>query len=177
MRSISILALTCVAVLAGCANSVGLDASIKRSGFDNSAVVDMPVHGTRCGSLTKKCLGIGAQWTSASPDRVILTPSIYMEYAGIVGAKLSIDDKIVDLGQPIGVTDMSKPGASALLMSTGSFATSYETVRQMAYARKVWIRLTTPTGTVEDSLIDGDSDSKAIYAMRRFVESVELQRH
>lgn len=161
-----------IASLVGCATTSGLDATVSQSGFDGATTVSVPVHGTACGSTSGSCLGMGAQWSTARPQVVLLNVALLMDYQPILSAKLSVDDTIVSLDEMQGMTQFSRIG-DPVRTSTKYFAIPIGSLRRAVSANKVWLRVSTPSGTVEDRVIDGDVDSKAIHALRRFMAKVD----
>jgi len=159
-------------LLSGCSTTSGLDASVARSGFDGATVVTIPTHGTRCGSMSAPCLGLAAQWSSKSPSESILQASVLGEYKAITGAALSINGVVVRLQPASFVTDFSKPG-DPLRTSSASFTVPLDLLKNISQAQSVWLRLYTPTGYVEDAVKDGESDSKALHAIGRFLQAVD----
>lgn len=155
---------------AGCATTTGLGPTSKVSGFDGGRVVDIQPHSNACDSM--RCTGLGAQWTSARPNDAILTVRSYNSIVAILGAKLSIDGRVVELVPTQATTtfDTSVPG---LRMSTRAFAAPLSVVREITSANKAWLRVNTPDGYVEDAIIDGPKDSKALHALKRFLASVD----
>ena len=48
-----------------------------------------------------------------------------------------------------------------------------EVLRSIAGAQRAWLRVHTTDGYVEDAIVDGSTDSKALHAMRRFLSEVD----
>lgn len=155
---------------AGCSTTSGLSPESTRSGFDGARVVTISHHGNACTSIL--CTGLGAQWTSANPADAILTVTVFNEFKGITGAALNIDGKITTI-KPIGLTNFSRPGAP-LKESSSNFAVPLQLLRSIAGAQRAWLRVHTTSGYLEDAIVDGATDSKALHAMRRFLAEVDL---
>ncbi len=159
--------------LAGCATTSGTGPTVSRSGFDGSTVVDISPHGNDCSSMT--CTGLGAQWSSATPDAAILKVQVFNDITAITGAKLNIDGKVIDLEPMRGLTNFDKsiPG---LKMSVKGYHVQLSDLRRIAAAQRAWLRVSTPSGYVEDRIVEGSSDSKAYHAIRRFLDSVSANQ-
>ena len=158
--------------LVGCSSTMGLDPVIGHSGFDNAKTVNIVPHSNRCG-WDMVCTGLGAQWNSSKPHSAILIVRVANEYMAISNAELNIDGKIINLRSVGTVTDFHNPvSGSAMRESKRAFATTVETVKSILSAKRVWLRVSTPTGYLEHPVIDDDGDSKAYHALKRFMRSV-----
>ncbi|EBE9340285.1 TPA: hypothetical protein ACIUKL_002079 [Salmonella enterica subsp. enterica serovar 4,5,12:b:-] len=164
----ALLALTIF--LAGCSNSTGLAPSVSQSGFDGARVVDIEPHGNACASMI--CTGLGAQWSSTKPDIVFLKVKIFNEYKGIAGAKLNIDGQIYDL-KPVNQANSFNADGGVMATTEMVFITTPDVVRKITLSKRTWLRVITTTGTIEDPVIDGSQDSKAYYALQRFVAEMD----
>lgn len=164
------LAALVVCALAGCATTSGMAPTETKSGFSGGRVVTISGHGNACSSFF--CTGLGAQWDSSTPDRAILQVHIFNDWKGITGAALSIDGRIVELQKLPGLSQFSKPG-EAVKQTTQSFGVPLSLVREVVAAKKVWIRVHTTAGYMEDAVIDGEKDSKAYHALVRFLAQVD----
>lgn len=155
----------------GCSTTMGLDPVIGHSGFDNAKTVTINPHANACKSMV--CTGLGAQWNSSKPHSAILIVMVANEYLAISNAELNIDGKKINLRSVGTVTDFHNPvSGSAMRESKRAFATTVETVKSILSAKRVWLRVSTPTGYLEDAVIDDDGDSKAYHALKRFMRSV-----
>lgn len=168
-----ILIFAAIVVLAGCSTTSGLNPKVEYSGFDNAKIVTIAPHGNACESMT--CTGLGAQWNSSKPNIVILIVQIFNEYAAISDAELNIDGKKINLMVTKGVTDFSSQGVYIKESSRG-FVVSIKTIDDILSAQRVWLRIHTPTGYLEDAVIEGEKDSKAYHALKRFMQSVRNYR-
>ena len=168
MRILFVVAL--VLVFSGCATTSGTNPIVEYSGFDNAKTVSINPHGNACSSMV--CTGLGAQWNSSNPDSAILIVQVFNEYAAISRAELNIDGKKVTLSSAQNVTDFSSPG-STMRESSKGFGVSLSVIEQILSAKRVWLRVHTPTGYIEDPVIDGEKDSKAFHALSRFVTAVQ----
>jgi hypothetical protein len=157
--------------LAGCmATTSGLQPTSVRSGFDGARVVNIAGHGVAC--RTVLCPGLGAQWSDKNPQTAIVTVYLFNEIKGVTGAQLAIDGRIVTL-QPIpGLTNFSRPG-DLVKESRRDFTVGLGDVRAVASAQRAWLRVQTTDGYVEEAIIDGATDSKALHALRRFLAEVD----
>lgn len=156
-------------VISACATTSGTDPVVGYSGFDDAKTVSIRPHGNACSAMV--CTGLGAQWNSAEPDSAVLIVHVFNEYAAISGAELNIDGAKVDLSVAQMVTDFSSPG-SGMRESSKGFVVPLSVVDRVLAAKRVWLRVHTPTGYIEDAVIDGPKDSKAYHALSRFMRAV-----
>jgi hypothetical protein len=161
-------------LLAGCATSTGLAPKTSYSGFDNAAVVDIPPHGNvPNGGFNMIATGIGAQWNQAHKDQVILVIAVFNLRTVITGAELNIDGKKFALAPTPGITDTQAAG-DIMKESTRDFISDLATVKKITESKRTWLRVHTPTGAIENAVIDGDKDSKAFNALKRFLNQVRV---
>jgi hypothetical protein len=161
-----------VAMLSGCANTSGGDAKVSRSGFHQSAVINIDQHGTAAiEGLSSPMTSIGAQWQQQNGDGASLFVAIHMRIIGITGAALNIDGDVVTLTPSKNLTSFET--TSGISTSTQTFGTSLNTIRRITTAKRVWLKVNTTKGWVEDAIIDGDKDSKAFHALKRFIAQVD----
>ncbi|MBK0003362.1 hypothetical protein [Erwinia sp. S38] len=157
--------------LAGCANNVGLNPETNISKFDGVKTVTIQPHGADC------CMSIGGFWTEKVPDMAVLNLTTYVNYMNLEGAELRVDDKIIKL-QPVDtLTKFSQmyPGNSGVDMptSTRGFALPLSELRQVMTAKTSMVRLTTLSdGAVIGTIKDGKNDTKAYYALQRFLNQI-----
>ncbi len=165
-RYLSILTL---AVLVGCSTTSGVGPDVSRSGFDGARKVNIDPHSNAC--EWSACTGLGAQWSSATPAHAILIVSIIGEINAILGAKLSVDGKEYDLTVLMPSTTFNEPGAVAK-ESRKAFAVPLDLIRKITTSQRTWLRVLTPEGHIENAVIDGQTDSKAYHALKRFLIAV-----
>lgn len=168
---VRILAMVAAVLLAGCATTDGLAPTSKVAGFDGARVVDIAPHGAVCDALP--CVSIGAQWSARHPDTAIVTVMLLgPKFSGIQRMALSIDGRERSF-QPSGITRLD-PGLSALVReSRQDFALPLSVLREAHGARRVWIRVSTLDGYIDQAVIDGPKDSKALHAIGRFLTAVD----
>jgi len=118
------------------------------------------------------CTGLGAQWSSKHPVDAVLVVSLFNEVRAIVGAQLNIDGKVYDLSNAQPFTNFSDFGA-ATKESRKGFIVPIDLIRKIASSQRTWLRVTTTAGNFEDAVIDGQTDSKAFHALRRFLATVD----
>lgn len=165
-----ILAVAAVGLaLVGCAATDGLEPDVSTSGFDGARVVDIRKHGTACKSVF--CTTIGAQWNSKTPDSAILRVGLANDYKPITGATLNIDGRVIELAPISPLTRFSHAGG--VKDSERTFAISMRDVRSITSAGRAWLRVRTTDGAFEDSIVDSSADSKALHAIRRFLNAVD----
>lgn len=166
-----VLGFALVAVVNGCGTTTGLSPKTAHSGFDNARTVDISPHGT-ISSGNSAGIGIGAQWNEAHKDQAILIFVVYLTYTGITGAELNIDGEKIALTPTATVTDMASD-VTGMKSSAKGFVTKLDTVERIVRSKRTWVRLHTPTGTMESAVIDGAKDSKAYHALKRFMNDVK----
>ena len=158
-------------LLSGCANNVGLNPETNVSKFDGVKTVTIQPHGADC------CMSIGAFWTEKVPDMAVLNLTTYVKYMNLEGAELRVDEKIVKL-QPVDTLtkfEQMLPGDNAVSMptSTRGFALSLSDLKQIMTAKTSMIRLTTLSdGAIVGTIKDGQNDTKAYYALQRFLNQI-----
>lgn len=157
-------------VLAGCTTTFGLAPTSSYSGFDKARVVTISEHGNACAAML--CTGLGAEWTSALPDKALLSVKVFNGIVGITGASLSIDGRITRLEPSMTPTRFNSPG-NAMRESQKSFVVPLSMVREIAASKSVWLRVFTTDGQTEDAVVDGARDSKAYNALGRFLAEVD----
>lgn len=167
MRFLTLLLAT---TLAGCSTVAGSDASVSRSGFDGARIVTINGHGNACKSM--RCTGLGAQWTSKNPTEAVLVVYLFNDIKGITGASLNIDGQTYDLSTMQPFTNFSDFRA-ATQESRKGFLVPTDLVRKITASQRTWLRVQTNAGYVEDAVIDGQTDSKAYYALKRFIAAVD----
>lgn len=155
--------LCCLA--AGC-SSTGSVPTQSTSGFDGARRVQVAGHGAACSGFV--CSGLGASWTSARPDRVLLTVHVFNETCSITSARVRVGADVVDLGAPSGLTRFSRLG-SATRESVQTFDVPLELVRRLASSDSAWLRVGTSVGRMEDRL-DG---SRASAALGRLLSTID----
>ncbi|EOA1826683.1 hypothetical protein ACHUNR_005245 [Raoultella planticola] len=158
-------------LLSGCANNVGLNPETNVSKFDGVKTVAIQPHGADC------CMSIGAFWTEKVPDMAVLNLTTYVKYMNLEGAELRVDEKILKL-QPVDTLtkfEQMLPGDNAVNMptSTRGFALSLSDLKQIMTAKTSMIRLTTLSdGAIVGTIKDGHNDTKAYYALQRFLNQI-----
>jgi hypothetical protein len=173
MKKTLLCAVMGATLLGGCATTTGLSPEVSQSGFDGSKRVEVTPHGTQCkGKMV--CTGIGAVWNNKNSATGLIV-SLFNVLTGIQGASLNIDGKTVDLGQPIGLTKMSSN--TTIQESENRFVIPYALINEILNGKRVWIRVNTTNGTIEDAIIDENGDSKAYHALKRFKDSVEAAKN
>lgn len=155
--------------LTGCATTTGLEPTERFSGFDNARVVDIQPHGNACEGII--CTGFGLQWNSKYPDDAFMIVQVFNDITAIFGAKLNIDGDIIDLEESQLISDLESDGY--MKNSSKAFRISLPTLRKIENAKRVWMRVETPNGTIEDAIVDGDRDSKSYHALKRFLTKVD----
>jgi len=119
--------------------------------------------------------GIGAQWNQAHPNQVIFVIAIFNLQTAITGAELNIDGEKMALKLTGGITDTAA-GGDIMKTSTRDFLTDLATVEKIIKSKRTWLRVHTPTGSIENAVIDGAKDSKAYHALIRFMDAVKEKK-
>lgn len=161
--------------LVACSTASGASPKTTYSGFDQAAVVTIDPHGNACRGMV--CTGIGAQWQEVKPEYVLLAIKVFNDTVGITGAELNIDGETVELTEARSFTQFDSNEFYDLTGiiargSTQDFVAPIALIDQILSAERVWLRVTTNKGQLEDAVIDGGKDSKAFNALKRFREQV-----
>lgn len=155
-------------LLYGCGTGAGTSAKVGYSGFDNARTVSIAPH------ANAKDTGLGAQWNAAHPDSASLIVAVWWQYVSITEAELNIDGEKISLTPISGsTTDFSTMVNGQIRLSTRAFRTNIATVKKIVASKRTWLRIHTPSGYIEDAVIDGAQDSKAYNALIRFIAAVE----
>ncbi len=175
MTKLSLIGLLGAALLlGGCANDVGVNPVTATSDFDGAKTVTIMPHGAEC------CIAVGAFWTDKAPDVAVLEFKIFGAYTNIESVELNIDGKFIRLDAAQRFTNFSNnggmvvaPGVPIVRESTMGFSTSLDVVKSITASQKTVVRLTTLNdGAVVAKIKDGATDSKAYYALQRFLAAI-----
>lgn len=152
----------------GCSTWVP-DPSVYRDRFDGTENIEIEPYPVAYSSwAVYACLG--ARWISSVPDHAALIVRMQGLITGILGASLNIDGKIHDL---MPVEEMTSMDAN-LKRSTKAFVIPLDTIRDIVASRVTLLRVRTTRGTFEnDPVIDGEKDSRAYHALKRFLAAVD----
>lgn len=154
-------------LLLGCAT--GSPPASRISGLDGSRMVTIPGHGNACSGMV--CTGLGAQWSSATPDHALLVVYVFNDTRAITGASISIDGTVHRLTQS-GLSTGFAPYGAATRESRKAFAVPLSLVKELVTAQRVWLRVETPAGYVEDPVVDLGKHGRSYSALQRFLVSV-----
>jgi len=169
-RALALSSFFALALLAGCSTTSGTGPNVRHSGFDGARVVTIDGHGNDCSTII--CTGIGAQWKSTNPTEAVLVVYIFNDIKGITGAQLNIDGKTHDLTIMMPLTNFSELGAVTKESRKG-FLVPLSLVREITASKRTWLRVQTTAGNMENRVIDGQNDSKAYHALKRFLAAVD----
>ncbi len=158
-------------VLSGCSTTSGLNAQTATSGFDGKKHVRIAPHGAACTSMI--CPAIGAVWIEEAPDLVGLNFEVVNDIRSIDSAEFNIDGEIIKLKN----TDLTRFNTDIGVSSAKTYTTDFKVVDRIINSKRTWVRLSTSKGYVEAAIIDGDKDSKAFNALKRFKDQVEATRN
>ncbi|HBQ5903571.1 Uncharacterised protein [Klebsiella pneumoniae] len=173
MRQLLVVVLG-VLLMSGCANNIGLNPETNVSKFDGVKTVTIQPHGADC------CMSIGAFWTEKVPDMAVLNLTTYVKYMNLESAELRIDDRIIKLRPVDTLTKFEQmmPGENAVNMptSTRGFALPLSDLKQVMTAKTSMIRLTTLSdGAIVGTIKEGQNDTKAYYALQRFLSQIPIK--
>lgn len=155
-----------ILALTGC---MVLMPEVSYSGFDDSKTVSIRPHGNiHEGGINT---GIGAQWNSSSPNTAILLIAVFNDYQAITGATLNIDGRKVYLKETNTLTGHDSSGG--IKKSIQDFVTSLDTIRDILSAKRVWLRVNTSQGYLENPVIEGESKANSYHALGRFMAEVD----
>ncbi len=158
-------------ILAACSTSSGLSATETRSGFDGARVVHIAPHGAAC--VDMPCISIGGEWNSKRPQSALVIASLAgPEFAGLRALEFNIDGRMTSYPAAPGLSEFTAP-TPPLRMSTHTFVVPMADLRAIADARRAWVRVSSTRGWSEQAIVDGDTDSKALHALRRFLAQVD----
>lgn len=169
-RALALSSILALAALAGCSTTSGTGPIVTRSGFDGARVVTINGHSNASSSFVGT--GLGAQWKSNNPTEAVLVVYIFNDIKGITGAQLNIDGKTYDLTTMRPFTNFSEFGA-ATKESRKGFLVPLDLVRKITTSQRTWLRVQTTAGNMENAVIDGQTDSKAYHALKRFLTAVD----
>ncbi|WP_300396439.1 hypothetical protein [Henriciella sp.] len=156
--------------LAACSTTAGTEAKTMYSGFDDAAVVHIDPHGNACTQFI--CTGFGGQWQESKPDIFLLRAAVFNETTAILGVSFNIDGETVELERAGGFTDFERV-LDSVEGSEKDFVAPVTLIDRILTADRVWMRVTTSDGNIEDAVVDGDKDSKAYNALKRFSAEIE----
>jgi hypothetical protein len=160
----TIIICTTLLLLSGCGATSGTNPTVEYNNFDNAKLVTIQPHGGKC-SLSS-CLGLGAQWSSKSPDSMFLIAASFLEYTAIIGAELSIDGEKIKLRPGQLMTGLEFTAGTRI--STKGFNTEYNTLNKILAANNVFLRIYTGQGYIDEVIKKGSETTKAYNALVRF---------
>lgn len=163
-----ILATFLIGLISGCATTAGYDAQTSSSKFDGVKSVAIQAHGAACKGLI--CPMIGATWLEDQPNNVGFTIQLFNEIANINSIAFNIDGEIIK-ANALGSTDFDR--VTGVNVSRTSIVTNYSVLTKILSSKRTWIRVSTSKGLQEVAIIDGQTDSKAYHALKRFDAQVK----
>ncbi|SFQ99086.1 hypothetical protein SAMN04487773_0915 [Enterobacter sp. kpr-6] len=158
--------------LAGCANNQGLNPVLGTDRYSGSKTVLIQPHGADCQSM--QCIALGAFWTESEKDKALLTISLINTSDFIRNAYLEIDGNHYALKDGGDLTRYEHPLSNmpAYSESKKDYVISLEVIRKITSAKKAWVFVQTGSGMLSDPIVDAQGDSKAYYAMQRFIQAI-----
>jgi hypothetical protein len=166
--------------LAGCGATVGLGARTSVSTFDGSRSVSIEPHGTNCG-MSMVCTLVGAEWNSKHPEQAFLIIEYMGSYTSIQAAALNVDGQIIPISPEKGEsTQFSNPeeysgnlGLTQLARTSDRyFPVPLALIERISSSKSVKLRVRISETTIDSVIIDGQKDSKAFYALQRFLKEI-----
>ena len=167
-----LLAAFVASFLTGCANNQGQEAITGVDRHSGSKTVLMQPHGTDCKSM--QCIAIGAFWAESEKDTALLNISLMNTTDFVRSAYLEIDGKKYQLRDGGDLTRYERPLAnySAYAQSRKDYLVPLDLIKKLSTAKKAWVFVETGSGVMSDAIIDSQGDSKAFYAMQRFLKQI-----
>ena len=163
---------TIAVALAGCSNKSGFDPVSSVDRYSNARTVYIKPHGADCKSM--KCVMLGASWIESDKDMVLLTISLANTTDFIRSASLEIDGKTYNLkdGGDLTRYNWITSGSSYYAKSSKEFLVPLGILKDITKAKKAWVFVQSGSGPVNNAIVDSQGDSKAFYAIERFVSSI-----
>ncbi|MEY0037960.1 hypothetical protein AB7W68_11760 [Providencia rettgeri] len=168
MKKVFIIA--ALLVLSGCSNKTGLGTNISKDSYDGNTVISIEEHGNDCQSFI--CTGLGAQWNSKNKDKAILYVSVFNKITTINAAEIKIDGKEFKIAKKDGYSDFDSFSPS-VRKSSQAFLVDFSLIKAITAASDARLRVYTSKGQISDVIVSNGKDSKAYYALKRFVDDVE----
>lgn len=159
------------AVLAGCSTTSGLNTKTSVSNFDGVKTIYMPPHGAACKSII--CPTIGASWVDNQPNNVGLKIEIYHKIENIRSIAFNVDGEILEIDNLLPTkfnNDSGIPTSSTVVV------TDYKFLTKILESKRTWLRVDGQQSRYEVAIIDGEKDSKAFHALKRFDEQVKQEK-
>jgi len=173
MKKILVIAGLC-AVLVGCSNQQGLGTTVGVDRYSGSRTVSIAPHGADCQSMG--CIAVGASWVESYKDDAMLNISLINTADFIKSAHLEVDGTMYELRNDKDLTRYSNPLVTnpGYTESKKSFLVPLDLIKKITTAKKAWIFVSTGSnGVMSDAIIDSQGDSKAYYALKRFLADVD----
>ena len=147
----------------GCSTTSGLNAITSTSNFDGVKSVGIAPHGAACKSFA--CPSLGATWLDNQPNNVGFAVQIFNSIETINSVAFNIDGEIIKIDALLPTRFSQESGIN---LSTTSVVTDYKVLTRILQSKKTWMRVSTSKGSHEVAIIDGNIDSKAFHALKRF---------
>lgn len=163
-----ILALILSSLVAGCATTAGLGPQTSTSDFDGTKSVAISPHGAACKSMI--CPALGATWLDNQPNNVGFSVQVLNQISNIHSVAFNIDGEIIKLDAKMPTDFVQNSGINT---SITSIMTNYSVLTKILQSKRTWMKVSTNKGAYEVAIIDGDIDSKAFHALKRFNTQVE----
>ena len=177
---LSLIACTVISV-AGCANTSGLQAKTSVSEFDGTKSIVIPAHGMNCKKMPV-CDMIGFSWTSKAPELAGFMVEINdfrgsgsSEYFAIKSVNIKIDEEVISLTplDKLSGSDFDYDKTTFYTTTTRGFEAPISLLNKIKNSKITKTQIITDGATFEDTFKDGDKNSKAYYAMLRFLEQIK----
>lgn len=159
-------------LLVGCANTQGTNPVSGVDRYSGSKTVLIQPHGTDC--KTMQCISLGAFWIESEKDMALLTVSLLNTTDFIRSAYLEIDGEKYPLRDDGDMTRYDRPlsNSPTYIESKKDYIVPLELIKKITSAKKAWVFVQTGSGYMSNAVIDSQGDSKAYYAMQRFLTAI-----
>jgi len=159
-------------VLAGCSNTQGTGPISGIDRHSGSKTIIIQPHGTDCESM--QCIALGAFWTESEKDYALLTISLMNTSDFVRSAYLEIGGVKYPLRDDGDLTRYDRPlnNVSSYVESKKDYIIPLDVVKKITTSKKAWVFVQTGSGYMSNAIIDAQGDSKAYYALQRFLAAI-----
>ncbi|MBJ9817978.1 hypothetical protein I5679_13910 [Citrobacter koseri] len=171
MKKIIITSLMALALF-GCSNTQGTNPISGVDRHSGSKTVIIQPHGADCESM--RCIALGAFWTESEKDYALLTVSLMNTSDFVRSAYLEIDGVKYPLRDDGDLTRYDRPlnNVSSYVESKKDYIIPLDVVKKITTAKKAWVFVQIGSGYMSNAIIDAQGDSKAYYALQRFLAAI-----
>ncbi|OUV22082.1 MAG: hypothetical protein CBC55_04620 [Gammaproteobacteria bacterium TMED95] len=167
----TLISLFLVLILSACSNTNGMVTATEEANTDDKVVTMYPVT-TDCD--IKVCTQIGAQWSKATPNEVMLIIKMAEPHFEIKGAYLNLDGNLIFLSKPsMQSNHTAKAGTISPQAAYTAFRTSVDVLKSAVNSKRAWLRVTTQSAYFDDRIKDVSTDSDALNALILFLGKID----